>query len=215
MLGAESEPLDAGRGQRYVTKAMWRVLVRRDKGCVVCGMPPRYSHAHHVVHWIDGGPTSVDNLVFLCSVHHTAVHNGHYTVTITNGKVHVTHPTWTDPPTRAAAGTTKRPAWASTRDLTGSRTPDAPPITDTRPVARTESETGAPGASVAVHGEAETGAPGPGRSSVDNDPFWGEGPPHQLLQAVRAFPMADDPPAIAELKPAGFDPWGLESHDTG
>jgi hypothetical protein len=61
--------LDVGRGQRYVTKAMWRALVRRDKGCVVCGMPPRYSHAHHVVHWIDGGPTSVANLVFLCSVH--------------------------------------------------------------------------------------------------------------------------------------------------
>ncbi len=70
ILGSESEPLDVGRSQRYVTKAMWRALVRPDKGCVGCGMPPRYSHAHHVIHWIDGGPTCVENLVFLSSVHH-------------------------------------------------------------------------------------------------------------------------------------------------
>ena len=32
--------------------------------------------AHHVEHWIDGGATSLDNLVLLCRRHHRAVHEG-------------------------------------------------------------------------------------------------------------------------------------------
>jgi hypothetical protein len=32
--------------------------------------------AHHVEHWIDGGRTSLDNLVLLCRRHHTWVHEG-------------------------------------------------------------------------------------------------------------------------------------------
>ncbi len=183
VLGSESEPLDVGRGQRYVTKAMWRVLARRDKGCVVCGMPPRYSHAHHIIHWIDGGPTSVANLVFLCSVHHTAVHNGLYTITITNGRVHVTRPSWADPPRR-----TGRSAWFTT--------------------ARSTSRAAA--GTAAAHGEAWDGGFGAGK-----DPFWGEGPAEQAVRPVRAFPLVGDPPPLAALKPAGFDPWGPETQDTG
>ncbi|WP_166678555.1 HNH endonuclease [Kribbella voronezhensis] len=98
VLGSESEPLDVGREHRYVTKALREALNRRDKGCVVCGAAPRYCHAHHIVHWADGGSTSLENLALLCGVHHLAVHAGHFTVTITNGKVQVTRPRWTDPP---------------------------------------------------------------------------------------------------------------------
>jgi hypothetical protein len=100
VLGSESEPLDVGREERYVTKAIRRALNRRDKGCVVCGMPPRYCHAHHIVSWIDGGPTTLDNLALCCGVDHIAVHAGHIIVTITNGKVHLTRPSWADPPRR-------------------------------------------------------------------------------------------------------------------
>jgi hypothetical protein len=32
--------------------------------------------AHHVVHWADGGPTSLDNLLLLCRRHHRLVHTG-------------------------------------------------------------------------------------------------------------------------------------------
>ena len=30
--------------------------------------------AHHLVHWADGGATSLDNLVLLCRAHHTLLH---------------------------------------------------------------------------------------------------------------------------------------------
>jgi hypothetical protein len=29
---------------------------------------------HHIVHWADGGPTNLDNLVTLCSHHHHRMH---------------------------------------------------------------------------------------------------------------------------------------------
>ncbi|WP_344218798.1 HNH endonuclease signature motif containing protein, partial [Kribbella sancticallisti] len=89
VLGSNSQPLDVGTEQRFVTGAMRRALNRRDKGCVICKAPPPQCHAHHITHWADGGPTSVENLALFCGSHHTAVHHGHYTVTITNGVVHV------------------------------------------------------------------------------------------------------------------------------
>ena len=69
VLGSKSELLDVGREERFVTRAIRRALNHRDKGCVVCGMPPRYCHAHHLVSWLDGGPTTLDNLALFCSVH--------------------------------------------------------------------------------------------------------------------------------------------------
>jgi hypothetical protein len=39
-------------------------------------------HAHHVVHWARGGPTTLENLIELCSYHHHLVHEGGWTVEI-------------------------------------------------------------------------------------------------------------------------------------
>ncbi|WP_165552967.1 HNH endonuclease signature motif containing protein [Kribbella speibonae] len=98
VLGSNSEPLDVGRSQRLVTRAIRRALNTRDRGCVICNAPPVICDAHHLISWIDGGETSVDNLVLLCRRDHTDLHHGHWTITITNGQVHVTRPTWADPP---------------------------------------------------------------------------------------------------------------------
>jgi hypothetical protein len=38
------------------------------------------TQAHHIVHWADGGPTSLDNLVLLCGEHHRAVHHSPWQV---------------------------------------------------------------------------------------------------------------------------------------
>jgi hypothetical protein len=81
-----------------VNRYLRRALNKRDKGCVVCKAPPWMCHAHHIIYWADGGPTSRQNLVLLCSAHHRAVHAGQWAVSITGGQVHVTRPDWADPP---------------------------------------------------------------------------------------------------------------------
>ncbi|MBP2351982.1 outer membrane biosynthesis protein TonB [Kribbella aluminosa] len=98
VLGSQSEPLDVGRRERLVTKAIRRALNTRDRGCVVCAAPPVMCDAHHLISWIDGGPTALTNLVLLCRRHHTDLHAGHWNITITSNTVHVTRPTWADPP---------------------------------------------------------------------------------------------------------------------
>lgn len=76
VLGADGAILDVGRAQRLVTAGIWAALVLRDQHCAFpgCRRPPVMCHAHHIVHWIDGGPTSLDNLVILCGTHHRIVH---------------------------------------------------------------------------------------------------------------------------------------------
>ena len=73
-----SAPLDVGRTTRVVSPALWRALVVRDGGCVApgCDRPPGWCDAHHRVHWVDGGATSLDNLELRCRRHHRAVHEG-------------------------------------------------------------------------------------------------------------------------------------------
>ncbi|MEV6270355.1 DUF222 domain-containing protein [Kribbella sp. NPDC051936] len=97
VLGSNSEPLDVGRRVRLVTKAMRRALDARDRGCVVCGAPPVMCDAHHLISWIDGGDTKVSNLALLCRRHHTDLHRGHWHITILDGVVHVTRPSWAEP----------------------------------------------------------------------------------------------------------------------
>jgi len=74
----ESQPLDVGRRVRTVPPAMRRALELRDGGCTWpgCSAPISWCDAHHIVHWADGGPTSLENLVLLCRRHHTATHEG-------------------------------------------------------------------------------------------------------------------------------------------
>ncbi|MFI6828154.1 DUF222 domain-containing protein [Kribbella sp. NPDC050241] len=133
VLGSHSEPLDVGRAERLVNRAMRRALNARDKGCVVCGAPPIQCDAHHVRSWIDGGPTAVSNLALLCRRHHIDLHAGDWTITITDGVVHVSRPTWTDPPPiRRATPASLREA--ATRAIWGE-----PSSTDRRAIKHTPS----------------------------------------------------------------------------
>jgi hypothetical protein len=78
VLGTHSEVLDVGRQQRLVTTPIWKALVVRDRHCRFphCTRPPMMTHAHHLHHWIDGGPTSLENLILLCGHHPRLVHAG-------------------------------------------------------------------------------------------------------------------------------------------
>ncbi len=76
VMGPASEVLDVGRATRTVPAAIRRALVIRDGHCQHpgCDRPHRWCDAHHIVHWADGGPTSLDNLTLLCRRHHRVAH---------------------------------------------------------------------------------------------------------------------------------------------
>jgi hypothetical protein len=74
-------PLDVSRKQRTVSTSLRRALWARDRHCTFPGCHrTRFVAAHHVHHWVDGGETSVDNLVLLCSHHHRLLHEGGYRI---------------------------------------------------------------------------------------------------------------------------------------
>lgn len=75
------KPLNVGRKQRTVPAAIKRALWSRDKGCAYPGCThTRFVDAHHIRHWADGGETSLDNTMLLCSRHHRLVHEGGYRI---------------------------------------------------------------------------------------------------------------------------------------
>jgi hypothetical protein len=78
VFGPDGVPLDVGREQRLVSGALRRAVELRDGGCVFtgCDAPSHWADVHHLVHWIDGGDTSLDNSALLCERHHTKVHHG-------------------------------------------------------------------------------------------------------------------------------------------
>jgi HNH endonuclease len=81
--GAPTQPLEVGRTSRVVTAAQRAALVVRDGGCAVagCQRPPAWCEAHHLVHWLHGGPTDLANLALVCRAHHRAVHEGGWQLT--------------------------------------------------------------------------------------------------------------------------------------
>ena len=76
------EPLNIGRKSRVIPKAIERALRARDKNC--CSFPGcnnhRFLHSHHVEHWSNGGETALNNLMLLCTKHHTLVHEGGFRI---------------------------------------------------------------------------------------------------------------------------------------
>src|SRR6202790_1589738 len=78
LLNSESVVIDVGRSKRVVSEPGRRALTARDGHCrwSACDRPASRSSAHHVVHWIHGGTSDLDNLVLLCHRHHWLVHDG-------------------------------------------------------------------------------------------------------------------------------------------
>ena len=78
VIGPEGQPLDLGQTTRLFPPHLRRALEVRDRHCVFagCDAPSHWCDAHHVIHWIDGGDTDLDNGALLCERHHTKVHHG-------------------------------------------------------------------------------------------------------------------------------------------
>ncbi len=77
----ERRPLHVGRKQRLVTGALKKALFARDRCCTFPGCHhTRFLDSHHIQHWADGGETTLDNLLVLCTTHHTLVHEGGFSI---------------------------------------------------------------------------------------------------------------------------------------
>ena len=76
--GRCARPAVGGRAHQPGRVGRPTAPVVRDGGCVVpgCDRPPAWCEAHHLRHWLHGGPTDLENLAPLCRAHHRAVHEG-------------------------------------------------------------------------------------------------------------------------------------------
>ena len=75
------EVLNIGRRSRIVPWHIAHALRIRDGGCRFPGCNQhRWTDAHHIRHWADGGETSLENLVTLCRYHHRELHRGEYRI---------------------------------------------------------------------------------------------------------------------------------------
>jgi hypothetical protein len=114
VMGPDGLPLDVGRTQRVVPPHLRRAVERRDRHCVFagCGAPTHWCDVHHLIEWINGGETSLENSALLCERHHTKVHHGFRVERQPDGRWRTWRPDGTEMPTgpqRAGPGRTGPP----------------------------------------------------------------------------------------------------------
>jgi hypothetical protein len=98
VIGPGGVPLDYGRTVRLVPPHVRRAAEVRDGGCVFagCGAPTWWCDVHHVLEWINGGATSLDNSALLCERHHTKVHHGFRVERLPDGRWRTWRPDGTE-----------------------------------------------------------------------------------------------------------------------
>jgi hypothetical protein len=98
VVGPEGQPLDLGRAHRVVPPHLRRAVETRDGGCVFtgCDAPSHWCDVHHLLHWADGGDTSLENAGLLCERHHTKVHHGFRVVREPDGRWRTFRPDGTE-----------------------------------------------------------------------------------------------------------------------
>jgi Domain of unknown function (DUF222)/HNH endonuclease len=96
--------LDLGRSTRLANRAQRRALRALYSGCAIPGCATSYDRCklHHIVWWRNGGRTDLDNLLPVCAVHHTKIHNNDWiielgpnrelTLTLPDGRIQTTGP---------------------------------------------------------------------------------------------------------------------------
>jgi hypothetical protein len=73
IINTDGVPLALGRTQRLASRGQTMALIARDAGCSFpgCAHPPQWCDRHHILDWILGGLTDLENLTLLCRYHHT------------------------------------------------------------------------------------------------------------------------------------------------
>jgi hypothetical protein len=74
--------LDLGRTTRLANRAQRRALRALYSTCAIPGCEVRYDRCklHHVVWWRHGGVTDLDNLLPVCTHHHSKIHDAGWVV---------------------------------------------------------------------------------------------------------------------------------------
>jgi hypothetical protein len=95
ILNSRGEALAVGRSQRLATPAQRAALAAMHRTCMqpTCPVPFEDCPIHHIIPWEHGGTTDLSNLGPLCPAHHTLVHEGGWTLTMTPDRI----ATWTRP----------------------------------------------------------------------------------------------------------------------
>ena len=94
ITGQDGLPLDVGRSRRTIPPQIDRARQVHDNGCRYpgCTRPHGWTVGHHVIHWKDGGETTLINIVSLCDHHHHVVHLPGWTATFDGHTFTVTRP---------------------------------------------------------------------------------------------------------------------------
>ncbi|GAA3707227.1 hypothetical protein GCM10022238_22980 [Gordonia hankookensis] len=74
IIDGQTVPLQMGHEKRLFPPHLRKAIIVRDRCCIKCGAPASWGHVHHMRHWIDGGPTDLDNGCLLCPSCHAEVH---------------------------------------------------------------------------------------------------------------------------------------------
>jgi hypothetical protein len=103
-----------GRSRRFPSGTQRREAQRRDRRCRFPGCDNSlFTDVHHIVHWADGGPTDLENLVTLCSHHHQRVHARQWEATgNANGVLRFIGPSGRVMTSRPSPLWTRRKAWS-------------------------------------------------------------------------------------------------------
>lgn len=82
VLEQNGVPYNIGQDKRIVPQRLRRLIEHRNHGCQTPGCHrTHHLEIHHITHWENGGKTTTDNLIALCTTHHRAHHNGLLTIT--------------------------------------------------------------------------------------------------------------------------------------
>lgn len=115
---ARGAVLAEGRSRRLATRSQSLALIARDKGCSFpgCDRPPDWTQRHHVLSWMEGGPTDVDNLTLLCGSHHRNFERWGWCCRMIDGLPWWIPPPWLDRQQRPRLNTRIRPARSPSED---------------------------------------------------------------------------------------------------
>jgi hypothetical protein len=91
-------PLDVGRTKRVVPPHIRRAVELRDEACVFagCGAPKHWCDVHHLIHWLFGGETSLENSASCASGTRALVHHGFRVERDPRGRWHTYRPDGTE-----------------------------------------------------------------------------------------------------------------------